>query len=606
MGISVTPNPHAIAVMMLIALALFLFSRDRIPLETTSLGVMTALALGFVLFPLEVRGQTISPMEFFSGFSNSAMVAVVALMIAGTAVVRTGALEPAGRFLSRTWVQAPTLAQLAALLFTCVISAFMHVTPVVILMLPLLTGIALRTGKPASKTLMPMGFAALLGGMTTTIGTSTNLVVVSMAQNLGLPPMGIFHFTLPALIMMGLGVLYLWLVAPLLIPKRDSPCADCSPRIFTAQLYLDGGSKAVGKTLHEVYKMASYISIRQILRRPGLSILPLPDLRLQAGDVLVVHDTREKLKEYETVLGAALYSGKERVSDENPLQETDQQLAEVVITSDSPLKELNLQTAHFGARFDLEPLGIYRHGAPLSAKNLETLPLHVGDILLVQGRSEVIAELRRSGQLLLLDATTDLPRSRKASMALLLMVMIVLPAALGYLPIAVTAPLGVMAMILCGCLDWREAGRAVKIEVVLVIAAGLAMSKALVDTGAADFLAATFLSATRVLPPSVILAVILFFMAAMANAASHITAALIGTPIAVQIAHGLALSPEPFLLAVLFGSNLAFVTPVAYQDNILIMNAGGYVFTDFVRVGLPLTLLIGTGFALLLPLFFPF
>ena len=606
MGISVIPNPHAIAVMVLIVLALFLFSRDRVPLETTSLGVMTALALGFALFPLEVRGRIISPMEFFGGFSNSAMVAVVALMIAGTAVVRTGALEPAGRFLSRIWGQAPTLAQLAVLLFTCVISAFVSDTAVVVLMLPLLTGIALRTGKPASKTLMPMGFAALLGGMTTTIGTSTNLVVVSMAQNLGLPPMGIFHFTLPALIMAGLGVLYLWLAAPLLIPKRDSPCADCSPRIFTTQLHLDEESKAVGKTLREVHEMASDMSIRQILRQPQLSILPLPDLRLRAGDVLVVHDTREKLKEYEKVLGAALYSGKDRVSDENPLQEADQQLAEVVITSDSPLQEINLQTAHFGARFDLEPLGIYRHGAPVEAKNLKTLPLHVGDILLVQGRREVIAELRRSGQLLLLDATTDLPRSSKASIALLLMVMIVLPAVLGYLPIAVTAPLGVMAMILSGCLDWREAGRAVKIDVVLVIAAGLAMSKALVDTGAADFLAAAFLSATRVLPPSVILAVIIFFVAAMTNVASHAAAALIGAPIAVQIAHGLALSPEPFLLAVLFGSNLAFVTPMAYQTNILTMNAGGYSFTDFVRVGLPLTLLLGTGFALLLPLFFPF
>jgi di/tricarboxylate transporter len=606
MGISVIPNPHAIAVMMLIVLALFLFSRDRVPLETTSLGVMTALALGFVLFPLEVRGRTISPMEFFGGFSNSAMVAVVALMIAGTALVRTGALEPAGRFLSRTWVQAPTLAQLAVLLFSCVISAFAHATAVVIFMLPLLTGIALRTGKPASKTLMPMCFAALLGGMTTTIGTSTNLVVVSVAQDLGLPPMGIFHFTLPALIMVGLGVLYLWLAAPLLIPERSSPCVDCSPRIFTAQLHLDGESKAVGKTLREIHKMASHMSVRQILRRPELSILPLPDLHLQAGDVLVVHDTREKLKEYEKVLGAALYSGKDRVSDKNPLQEADQQLAEVVITPASPLQELNLQTAHFSARFDLEPLGIYRHGAPVATKNLQTLPLHVGDILLVQGRREVIAELRRSGQLLLLDATTDLPRSRKASMALLLMVLIVLPAALGYLPLAVTAPLGVMSMILCGCLDWREAGHAVKIDVVLVIAAGLAMSKALMDTGAADFLTATFLTATRGLPPSVMLAVILFFMAAMSNAASHTAAALVGAPIAVQIAHGLALSPEPFLLAVLFGSNLAFAAPMAYQTNILTMNAGGYVFTDFVRVGLPLTLLLGTGFALILPLFFPF
>jgi di/tricarboxylate transporter len=606
MATAVVPNSHAIAVMALVIIALFFYSRKSIPWETTSLGIITTLALGFALFPLEVHGRLISPMAFFAAFSNSAMVAVAALMIAGSAAVRTGALEPAGRVLSKMWSRAPGLTRFAVLIFTSAVSAFMNDTPVVILMLPLLRGIALRTGKSASKTLMPMGFAALLGGMTTTIGTSTNLVIVSVAQNMGLPAMGIFYFSLPAVIVASLGVFYLWLIAPRMIPERSSPCVDCSPRMFTAQLHIDKESKAAGKSLREIRETASGMSIRHVLRPPDLSILPLPDLNLQAGDVLVVHNTPEKLKEYEASLGAALYSGEERVNDDNPLQETDQQLAEVVITPNSSLQELNLKSAHFGALFDLEPLGVYRDGAPVEEKNPETSTLSVGDILLVQGKSETIANLRRNGQLLILDATTDLPRSRKASVSLLLMIAIVLPAALGYLPIAVTAPAGVLAMILSGCLDWREAGRAIKIEVVLLIAAGLAMSRALVDTGSADYLATVFLAAARGLPPSVILAVILFFVAAVTNVASHTAAALIGAPIAVQIAHGLALSPEPFLLAVLFGSNLGFVTPMAYQTNALTMNVGGYVFTDFVRVGLPLTLILGTAFALLLPVFFPF
>ncbi len=604
MSISALPNLHALAVMALIVLALFFYSRKSIALETTSLGIISILALGFALFPLEVHGQIISPMEFFAGFSNPAMAAVVALMIAGSAVVRTGALEPAGRLLSRLWARAPALTLLAVLIFTGAVSAFMNDTPVVILMLALLRGIASRTGGSASKTLMPMGFAALLGGMTTTIGTSTNLVVVSVAQSLGLPPMGIFYFTFPALIVAGIGLFYLWLIAPRIIPERNAPCVDCSPRMFTAQLHLDEESKAVGKTLREIRKTVSDLSIRHILRPPDLSIVPLPDLSLKAGDVLVVHNTREKLKEYEAALGAELYSGENRVSDENPLEEADQQLAEVVITPNSYLQQL--KSSHFSRLFDLEQLGIYRQGAPVEEKNLDTLRLRAGDILLVQGKSETIGKLRSNGQLLMLDATTDLPRSRKASAALLLMILIVLPAALGYLPIAVTAPVGVVAMILSGCLDWLEAGRAVKTEVVLLIAAGLAMSKALVDTGAANFLAAAFLTAVRGLPPSAILAIILFFVAAITNVASHTAAALIGAPIAVQIAHRLGLSPEPFLLAVLFGSNLGFVTPMAYQTNVLTMNVGGYVFTDFVRVGLPLTLLLGIGFAFLLPVFFPF
>ncbi|EQD66957.1 TrkA-C domain protein [mine drainage metagenome] len=545
-------------------------------------------------------------MIFFSGFSNEALIAVVALMIAGGAIVHTGALDPLGRFLSKVWNFAPPLAFLLVLVVTAFLSAFVNDTPLVVVLIPLLTGIAMRTQRPVSRMLMPLGFAALMGGMTTTIGTSTNLVVVSVAQSLGLPPMGMFYFTMPAIIAAGVGMLYLWLIAPLLLPKRQTPLDDHSPRIFVATLHLGENSLAVGKTVAVVQKMASGLRVRQVVREEGQAMVPLADLVLRAGDSLLVRDYSNKLKEYEEVLKAALHSDGRTVSVENPLRADDQQLAEFVVMPSSLLVGRSLVNSFFAARFDLAPLGIYRRGASLLSKDLEKETLRSGDVILAQGSRDTITVLRQKGDLTLLDATTDLPRSDKANLTLLIMLAIVLPAAFNWLLIAVTAPLGVLLMVASGCIEWRQLGASVNSSVILLISAGIALSIGLVKTGAATFLAQSFLAVTHGLPPTLVVGVILFFVAALANIASHTTGALIGAPIAVQIAHGLQLSPEPFLLAVLFGANLGYATPMAYQTNVLTLNAAGYTFNDFLRVGLPLLVIMGILISYLLPIYFPF
>ena len=600
------PGIHAIMVMVMTVAALVLYSRQNIPMASTSLGVLVLLGFVFSVYPMKLHGHTLDPTIFFSGFSNAALIAIVALMVAGGAIVRTGALDPLGRFLSKVWNFAPPLAFLLVLVVTAFLSAFVNDTPLVVVLIPLLTGIALRTKRPVSRMLMPMGFAALMGGMTTTIGTSTNLVVVSVAQSLGLPPMGMFHFTVPALIAAGVGMLYLWLIAPLLLPKRQTPLGDHSPRIFVATLHLGENGPVVGKTLAEAQEMAAGLRVRQVLRGEGQAMVPFANLVLRAGDSLLVRDYSEKLKEYEEILKATLFSGEQTMSARNPLQADDQQLAEVVVMPNSLLTGRSLDSSFFVARFDLTPLGIYRRGAGLQSKDLEKETLRSGDVILAQGSRDTITTLRQKGDLTLLDATTDLPRSNKANLTLLIMLAIVLPAAFNWLLIAVTAPLGVLLMVASGCIEWRQLGSSVNSSVILLICAGIALSIGLVKTGAATFLAQSFLVVTQGLPPTLVVGLILFFVAALANVASHTTGALIGAPIAVQIAHGLQLSPEPFLLAVLFGANLGYATPMAYQTNVLTMNAAGYVFHDFFRVGLPLLIIMGVVISYLLPIYFPF
>lgn len=199
------PNAHAIAVMLLTVVALWLFTRERIPLELSSLGLIAILAVGFALFPY----HDIEPTIFFTGFAHEALIAVCALMVLGQGLVRTGALEPVGRILGRLWGRAPLLSFLATLLVGAVLSAFVNNTPIVVLLLPILISVCLRTSTSAASVLMPMGFATLVGGMATTIGTSTNLLVVSVARDLGLPEFGMFDFALPAAIAGGVAIVYL-------------------------------------------------------------------------------------------------------------------------------------------------------------------------------------------------------------------------------------------------------------------------------------------------------------------------------------------------------------------------------------------------------------
>lgn len=269
--------------MVLVAVALVLFTRERIPLETSSLAVLVLLIAGFELFPYTVDGEPLHAVDFFHGFGHEALIAVCALMIAGQGLVRTGALEPVGRSLARLWSVSPALSLLLTLVVGAGLSAFVNNVPIVVLLLPILISIAIRTGKSASEILMPMGFATLVGGMTTTIGTSTNLLVVTVAADLGLRRMQMFDFFVPAVIAAAAAMLYLWLVAPRLLPAREAPMADVSPRVFSGHLNINEDGASDGATLAEVIeKTDGRLRVDEIRRAPGLVMKPLPDLTLKS------------------------------------------------------------------------------------------------------------------------------------------------------------------------------------------------------------------------------------------------------------------------------------------------------------------------------------
>ncbi|WP_350996632.1 SLC13 family permease [Shewanella sp. TB7-MNA-CIBAN-0143] len=602
------PDAHALAVLLLVLLALFLFTRESIAIETSSLFILAMLSIGFTVFPyVNSQGQHLEALQFFSGFGHEALVAVCALMIAGNGLVRTGALVPLGRILARLWLVSPALSMLLTLLVGAFLSAFVNNVPIVVLLLPILISVSLRTGEPASGMLMPMGFATLVGGMSTSIGTSTNLLVVSVAADMGLRRLQMFDFFVPAAIVAAIAIVYLWLIAPRLLPARKAILSDTSPRIFTAQLVILEDGFAVGKTLTElIEKSSGLLEVSRIMRGTGTYVVPLPDAQIQAGDRLMVNDTPDNLKELESALDAMLYVGDTPVDEEHPLSGEGQQIAEIVVMQGSPLLGMTLRQLNFYDRYQLMVLAIHREGNSVETlrEKIAQARLRIGDVLLVQGDQDTIGEIKRAGELLVLDATADLPYTDKAVTALLIMAAIILVSAFGDVPIAISAVGGVLLMLVTRCLTWRHASMALSTQVILIVAASLAMGAALLKTGGAEYLAQVFVALTAGASPAVIVSGLMLLMAIMTNIVFNNAAAVIGTPIAISIAQQLQVDPEPFVIAVLFGANMSYATPMAYKTNLLVMHAGGYKFTDFVRVGVPLTIIVWLSLSLLLPVIY--
>jgi di/tricarboxylate transporter len=602
-------NMHAVVVMSLVVIALVLFASERIPLSTTSLLIVVFLAVFFEFFPYQTPDGRLRASNFFSGFGHEALVAVCALMVAGQGLVRTGALDPIGRQLAKLWNVNPLLSFLATLLIGAVLSAFLNNTPIVILLLPIIISVSLKTSTPASELLMPVGFATSIGGMATSIGTSTNLLVIGVAADMGLRKFGMFDFALPASIAGAVGLLYLWLLAPRLLPRREARLSTISPRLFNAQLRIHDESIVNEKPLSKAIELAGgNLEVSQILRgSENVRLVAFPDMILRSGDRIVVKSTPERLKELETVLGASLFSEGKQVDDDHPLRDTTQQIAQVVVVRGSSLEGRTLSGARFSDRYQLMVLALFRSSKWANqpgTEHIEETRLHSGDVLLVQGPVKSIERLKSSRNLLVLDNKAAVPTSSRAPLAMLIMLFIIVTAAFGVLPIAVSAMCGVLFMLMSGCLKWFDAARALDTQVILVIVASLALGTAMVETGGASMIANAFVDLAQGLPPTVILSAVILMMAMLTSVVSNNAAAVIGTPIAVNIAQQLGQPVEAFVLAVIFGANMSFATPMAYQTNLLVMNAGNYRFSDFLRAGLPLVGIMWLMLSFLLPMLY--
>jgi len=606
-----TLSAHGIAVGLFTLLIFGLFVWDRFPIASVCLLVLVALPIGLTVFPLVVNGEAVNASRFFAGFAHPALIAICALMVVGQALVLTGALEPLARKLSALIGSRPGVALLALLLGSASVSGIINDTPVVVLLIPLIIAASAQAKRSAATMLLPMNYAVLIGGMSTTIGTSTNLIVIALAAQMGVGPFGIFDFYTLVAIAAIPAFAYLWLIAPRLLTGVRSVSEPLVESVFEAELHVEAGSWLDGRELQAVFQATGNRLQVIAVKRQHHALIKLPNLRLRAQDHLLIQGTAAQLKEFEGALKARLYEPE--LLDEKAFEQSAKPgpqdapkadatipnavLAQMIITADSPLVGRSVRDGRLAQYYSVIVVGIQsREGeARWQRQRMASRTLVTGDILLLQGEASAMQEAQRAGIGLLLDASFTLPRQHKATIALLTMAAVVILAASKTLPIAIAALAGVFCLLLTRCVSWTDVSHSLSAKVVLLVAASLALGDALELTGVTAYMASIVADMSRHLSPGGVLFVLIGMIGLLTNFVSNNAAAAIGTPLGIELARQLGVPPEPFVLAVLFGCNLCYLTPMGYQTNLLVMNAGGYRFSDFVKVGTPLFLIMWLG-----------
>lgn len=593
---------------MAVTIAMFIgFARGRYPEEIISLVIIAVIGVGLYFAPLEGDKPTDGLALAFGGFGHSALITICALMIMGRGLVVTGALEPFARLLENVFRINGQMGLLAALLLAFFLSMFINDTPVMVLLIPIVVAIAAKGLMASSKILMPINCAVLLGGMATTIGTSTNILVVTIANDIGMPPIGVFQFT-PIVLLAGLAAIpYLFFVMPRLL-RDNSVTPDSARRIFHTRLRVGAGSLLAGGDL----------STLQGKLPEGITFHDAPSGPFQPDHRLHISGTHEAIEEAARALKGELAPSwvVDRIRRISKSQGQDIVAVEMTVTADSRLITRTLASSGIADLYGVAVLGIHRPNRVLGERDTYSeagdLRILEGDVLLVMGIEEDLQAFARNDGLLRLEGARELPRRSKAVLAGAIMLGAISTASIGLpwfdasgfapikLPIAISALAGAIIMFVTGCVKFDRVGRALSAKVIVLIAASLAIGRVIDESGAAEWLGQALSLGLGYLPPALVLSAIMLFVTLLTNFASNATAATIGTPIAYNIAIQLGLPPEPLVLAVLFGCNLSFATPIAYQTNLLIMSEGGYEFRDYVRAGVPLVGLMVTVLSVLL------
>lgn len=576
------PPLHAIA-SILLAFAMFWgFASGKARVEIISLLTIGVIALALYFFPLSGASPADGLSLAFGGFGHPALITICALMVLGRGLVVTGALDPAARALHVVWRLNAQLGLLVTLLIALLASMIINDTPVLVLLLPILVQLARKGGMPASKTLIPVNSAILIGGMATTIGTSTNLLVVSIATDMGMKPISVFHYTEIVMIAALIALPYIWLVMPRLLPDNSQAVAH-EQRVFCSTFRMEAETPAFGKDAEALAAILP-ADIRIANALTG---------RIEPSGRLNLSGPAESLEEAARRLGATQAPGwlVARLRQEAAESKEDLAQIEMTIAPDSRLIGLTLQTAGIEG---VAVLGVHRARGLIHDKreNTAEAPLREGDVLLVLATIANAQTFAQRDGLLILEGGKEMPRSNKALLAISIMLGSVGLASIGLMPIAISALGGAVLMFVTGCVKFDRVGRALSAQVIVLVAASIALGKLVLVSGAADWIGGLLASGMQFLPAAGVLAAIMLFVTVLTNFASNATAAAVGTPIAFSLAQNLGLPAEPLVLAVLFGCNLCYATPVAYQTNMMIMSEGEYQFKDYMRTGVPLVALM--------------
>ncbi|MCP3957401.1 MAG: SLC13 family permease [bacterium] len=588
-----------IIVFVILAVAIVLFVSELIPIDVTALLILGALVATGVL----------TPDEGVRGFSNPAPLTVAAVLVLSAGLIRTGAVVRLGTRISSLGGSAE-MGQMAVILIAVgVLSAFINNTAAVAMFIPIVLGIARDRKISPSKLLIPLSFAGILGGICTYIGTSTNIIVGSILEEQGYEPFRMFEFSRLGGLFLILGILYLLFFGRRLLPERrsqDDLTADYHLREYLTELVILPRSRLIGKTLKaSKLSLENDIQVLEIRRNKERLASLLPEIELAEGDLLIVKGNIDNIIRVREAEGVGIHP-RVKFRDQD-LESPDVMLAECVISARSGLIGKTIKQIDFRRRFQATALAIRRHGGEIREK-LGRVRLQVGDTLLIQGRRDRLRGLHDSQEFMLIMEDSSTPRYRKKKMAIagLIFAAVVVAAATGTAPIMVAALLGALAMVLTGCLTIQEGYEAIDMRIVFLIAGTLSLGLAMQKTGGAQLIADQVIRFAGPYGPYAVLAVLYLLTMALTELMSNNATAALLTPIAIGIATGMELDVRPFAFCIAFAASASFLSPIGYQTNTLVYGPGGYRFTDYMRVGFPISLCTFLLSTLLIPVLWPF
>ncbi len=587
-----------VVVFVILIGAIVLFSLEKMPIDLTAIIVMAALLLTGII----TTGEAVR------GFSNPATITIGAMFIISAALNKTGALLFFGDISARMFRFGFMFALVLTMITVAFISAFINNTPVVAVFIPILLKVARDNGIAPSKLLMPLSFASIFGGICTLIGTSTNILVNSIAIEHGLPEFGMFDFSKLGIILLIIGILYMALIGVKIIPERRKE-TDLTQTFrmnnYITDIVVQQEAKSVGKKLIDSPLVKEVdLDVLYVLRNGSRLLRPIKTIFVEAGDILRVRCDIAKIRAIQKRAGIVLKPNL-KIKQED-IEVEDIILVEAIIAPNSELEGQSLKSIDFRYKFRATALAL-RHREQLLQEAFATTKLSAGDTILIEVRKENYDYLKNNQNFVLVsDVVFTKYRKRKIIPAVAIVAAVVITAAGGILPIMASALIGCVLLVLIGSIKLDEAYHAIDWKIIFLLGGILSLGLALEKTGAAVLVSNFLINSLYGYGPAVILAALYLITSLLTGAMSNNATAVLLAPIAINAAISINVDPRPFLMAIMFGSSASFMTPVGYQTNTMIYSVGQYRFSDFLKVGTPLNIIFWLIASILIPFFFPF
>ena len=582
----------------ILVITLLLLITERLPLDVTSIGIIAALSVSGIL----------TPVEAVSGFANPAVITVAAMFLISRGLIRTGAVE----LLSEAVVSmARSNARWAIVLVFAIValsSAFINNTPVVVLFIPVVMSMCCVFGLSPSKYLIPLSYASILAGTCTLIGTSTNIIVSDLSAGYGYGAIGMFELAKAGVPIALVGICFIWLAAPKLLPNMANPTCELENeqhRKYLAQIRIPKKSPLIGRALTAAFT-GSFpdVQVVELVRYDHIFFPDRDAVEIAGDDLLLVKGPAKEVVRLIEAAGADLphSPGEFSLSPGN----VDKLIVEIIIPPQSSLLGSRLMEVELFRDPDFHVIAIQRSGLHYTERKIHDVKLKLGDILLVQLPWEKLDQIRgRSDFIVVEDVHHRIVNRTRAKYAGIIFLGVVALASAGILDIMVCAIAGVFLMFLSGCLQVRDAYRSLQGNVLMLIAGTIALGVALEKTGASRLYAEMLLIGLRELPPVLILGAFILITSISTQLLSNNATAVLVLPVAISAALELGMNPKSFIIAVCFGASACFATPIGYQTNLLVYGPGGYRFTDYLKMGIPLNLVVLAMGSVLIPLFWP-